>query len=428
MIRLPIADNVYLNYIPQTRFKANYLTMNFLTPLDGSTAANNALVPRVLAQGCRAYPTTIALAERLQSLYNLSLSRNRVFKRGETQVICQSAWMLDNSMVPDNTDILGGALDIMGEIWFRPMTEGSGFLTAFTEHAKNDTVDGIRALINNKSNYAPYRCNQEMCRGERYGISVVGTEQDVLSATAESVYDAYRSLLSGARCEIFYVGRGGEDRVAAKFADLFSSVERVKPQPLSTEVIREVKSVKEIIEDQPVQQGKLSLGFRTGLTEADGGRAVMLMLNEIYGSGPVSKLFMNVRERMGLCYHCSSAMDLIKGTMMVNCGIDPAKKEIAKAEILHQLDEMRQMHITDAEFDAAKKSIRSAIKQVYDEPSSMEMWWLGRMLSGRDTSPEDEIDRIEGVTKADVASAAQKIQLDTVYFMNGTGGEVCEDE
>ncbi|MBQ1976036.1 MAG: insulinase family protein, partial [Clostridia bacterium] len=248
MIRLPIADNVYLNYIPQTRFKANYLTMNFLTPLDGSTAANNALVPRVLAQGCRAYPTTIALAERLQSLYNLSLSRNRVFKRGETQVICQSAWMLDNSMVPDNTDILGGALDMMGEIWFRPMTEGSGFVTTFTEHAKNDTVDRIRALINNKSNYAPYRCNQEMCRGERYGISVVGTEQDVLSATAESVYDAYRSLLSGARCEIFYVGRGGEDRVAAKFADLFSSVERVKPQPLSTEVIREVKSVKEIIE------------------------------------------------------------------------------------------------------------------------------------------------------------------------------------
>lgn len=58
----------------------------------------------------------------------------------------------------------------------------------------------------------------------------------------------------------------------------------------------------------------------------------------------------------------------------------------------------------------------------------MEMWWLGRMLSGRDTSPEDEIDRIDGVTKADVASAAQKIQLDTVYFMNGTGGEVCEDE
>ena len=186
--------------------------------------------------------------------------------------------------------------------------------------------------------------------------------------------------------------------------------------------------MKEIVEGQPVQQGKLSLGFRTGLTEADGGRAVMLMLNDIYGSGPVSKLFMNVREKLGLCYYCSSAMDLIKGTMMVNCGIDPAKKEIAQAEILHQLDEIRQMHITDAEFDAAKKSLRSAIRQVYDEPSSMEMWWLGRMLSGRDTSPEDEIDRIEGVTKADVASAAQKIQLDTVYFMNGTGGEVADDE
>ena len=86
------------------------------------------------------------------------------------------------------------------------------------------------------------------------------------------------------------------------------------------------------------------------------------------------------------------------------------------------------MHITDAEFDAAKKSLRSAIRQVYDEPSSMEMWWLGRMLSGRDTTPEEEIAHIENVTKSDVAAAAQNIQLDTVYFMNGTGGEVADDE
>ena len=79
MIRAQIADDVFLNYIPQTRFKANYLTMNFLTPMDRETAAGNALVPRILSQGCTAYPGTIDLAERLQSLYNLSFSRNRVF-------------------------------------------------------------------------------------------------------------------------------------------------------------------------------------------------------------------------------------------------------------------------------------------------------------------------------------------------------------
>ena len=78
--------------------------------------------------------------------------------------------------------------------------------------------------------------------------------------------------------------------------------------------------------------------------------------------------------------------------------------------------------------DAAKKSIRSAIKQVYDEPSSMEMWWLGRMLSGRTVMPEEEIAHIEQITREDVARAAAGICLDTVYFMEGTGGEVDEDE
>lgn len=401
--------------------------MNFLSPLDTSTAAENALVPRILSQGCVRYPGAIALAEHCQSLYNLSLSRNRVFKRGETQVICQSAWMLDNSMVPDGTDVLGGALDVLCDLWFDPIIEDCVFPRAFTEHAKTDTMDGIRALINNKNNYAPFRCNQEMCRKERYGISVVGSMTDVEAATSESVYAAYQRMLTGSRCEIFYVGRGGEGRVMEKFTQAFRRIPRGDILPLSTEVVREVQAVREVREAQPAQQSKLSLGFRTGITEADGGRAVMLMLNEIFGSGPVSRLFMNVREKLGLCYYCSSSMDLIKGTMMVNCGIDVQKKAEAQAEILHQLEEIRAGAISDAELDAARKSLRSAIRQIYDEPTSMEMWWLGRMLSGRSVSPEEEIIHIESVTKDDIAAAAQRIQLDTVYFMEGTGGEVADD-
>ena len=428
MIRSRITDSVYLNYIPHTRFKTNYLTVNFLVPLESSTSAEYALVPQILSQGCAAYPTVKALAERYQSLYNLSVSRNRVFKRGEVQVICQSAWMLDNTMVPDGTDVLQGALDVLGDLWFQPLVQDGVFSTAFTEHAKRDTADSIRALINNKNSYAPFRCNQEMCRCERYGVSSVGSMENVNSVTAENAWGAYKRLLAGVRCEIFYVGRGGEERVAETFAELFSRQSRNVHENLTTDVVRAVQSVKEIREEQPVQQSKLSLGFRTGITEADGGRAVMLMFNEIFGSGPVSKLFMNVREKLGLCYYCSSSMDLIKSVMMVNCGIDGDKKEMAQAEILRQLDLIRRGKITAEELQAAKISLRSAIRQIYDEPSSMEMWWLGRMLSGRTITPEEEIANIERITVKDIAEAASGICLDTVYFMEGTGGEADEDE
>ena len=428
MIRRKITDSVYLNYIPHNRFKTNYLTVNFLVPLHETMAADNALVPQILSQGCIPYPETRLLAERYQSLYNLSVSRNRVFKRGETQIVSQSAWMLDNSLVPDGTDVLRGALDVLSDIWFHPVADAGMFSDVFTDHARTDTVDSIRAMINNKNSYAPFRCNQEMCRGEKYGISAVGSMADVEKTTPVSTFAAYERLLNSARCEIFYVGRGGEDLVADAFARNFAGIVRTEPQKLATDVIRKVSAIKEISETQPVRQSKLSLGFRTGLTEADGGRAVMLVLNEIFGSGPVSKLFMNVREKLGLCYHCSSSMDLIKGVMMVNCGIDGDKKEMAQAEILRQLDLIRLGEITEDELRAAKISLRSAIRQIYDEPSSMEMWWLGRMLSGRNLMPEEEIAHIEKITREDVAQAASGICLDTVYFMEGTGGEVDEDE
>jgi predicted Zn-dependent peptidase len=264
-----------------------------------------------------------------------------------------------------------------------------------------------------------------MCAGEAYGIPRLGDEATTEKLTLKKLHTVYSKLISTSRLELFYSGSADLKRVEQALLAAFSTLprENVEGIPATAEhpARGEVKYVEEAMD---VTQGKLGMGFSCGSDDS----AAILMGNTLFGGSSNSKLFMNVREKLGLCYYCSSAMDLIKGTMMVNCGIDPAKKEIAQAEILHQLDEIRQMHITDAEFDAAKKSLRSAIRQVYDEPSSMEMWWLGRMLSGRDTTPEEEIAYIENVTKSDVAAAAQNIQLDTVYFMNGTGGEVADDE
>ena len=73
--------------------------------------------------------------------------------------------------------------------------------------------------------------------------------------------------------------------------------------------------------------------------------------------------------------------------------------------------------ITDAELDAAKKSLRCALMQIEDDPGSMAMWELGRRLSGRTVSPAEELAQIEALSRADISSAAQRITLDTVYFM-----------
>ncbi|MBQ4043602.1 MAG: insulinase family protein [Clostridia bacterium] len=418
--RIRIADGVWLTVIPCDSFKSNYLFMHFIAPLEKETAADGAMFPRILRCGCGAFPDITAVTRQTQMLYGATLGGFSAGKRGEMQIFTQSAWMLDNRVVPDGTDVFGGTMDLFEELWFRPLAEEDGFLSKYTETEKNILCDGLRARINNKNSYAVLRARQEMFAGERFGISESGELDTVQAVTPQSAYRMYQHVLRHSPCELIYIGHGKTDDVAARLSKMFCGVHRESWRMPKTEVIRRASSVREIHEQQPANQSKLSLGFRTGTCEADGSRPVTLMLNEIYGNSPLSKLFMNVREKRSLCYYCSSAPEQIKGVLFVNCGISADKKEEAQSEILQQLEDIRNGNITDTEMEAARKSLCSAMTQIQDEPESMAAWYFSRRLSGNEVTVEEEMEQIRSVTRQQIADAAQKLSLDTVYFMEGT--------
>lgn len=396
--------------------------MHFITPLAEETAASRALIPRVLRRGCTPYPTMRSITERLQELYNASLSTGGVSKLGEMQVITQTAWMLEDDVVPAGSDILGGVLSLFSDVWFHPLLRANQFDEDYTMGEKRTLTDSIRARINNKNAYAAMRCAQEMCRMEKYAVAETGTVESVAAASPESVYAAYGELLRSMPCEIYYVGRSDAGRVAEVLRRSFDNVKRSNLIHAATDVVRRADTVREVTEDQPTAQAKLSLGFRMGVCEADGKLPQMLLFNELFGASPTAKLFMNVREKLSLCYYCSSRIENLKGTMLVSCGIENEKKQAAQEEILAQLEDIRQGRISDSELEAAKKSLRCAFMQMGDDPASLARWEFGRRLSGRaDASPEKELAVIESLGRADMAELARGITLDTVYFMRAAG-------
>ena len=80
------------------------------------------------------------------------------------------------------------------------------------------------------------------------------------------------------------------------------------------------------------------------------------LMDQIYGDGSQSKLFLNAREKKSLCYFCASSYDEVNGVIVVGCGIDNADVDAAKNEILFQLEELRNGNITDEEIRFAKES------------------------------------------------------------------------
>ena len=168
-----------------------------------------------------------------------------------------------------------------------------------------------------------------------------------------------------------------------------------------------------------ITQGKLTLGFRTGISVYDSGYTAFSLFNEIFGGSPSSKLFMNVREKLSLCYYCSAIPEAHKGLLFVASGIEVENKQKAQEEILNQLEDIKQGKISDEEFDSAVKSLVNGYSELDDDPQSLSLWYYGRMLAGLDGTPQDVCEKIKALEKEDVVKASSGIKLDTVYFLKG---------
>ena len=415
MERREIASGVFLNVIETTSFKTNDLSLNFLIPLAEDTAAKAALLPSVLRRGTRSWPDMAALERRLDMLYEAEI-QPRVFRKGEVQAFGFTLECLDRAYIPDGTDSLDGALDVLYELLYEPRLENGAFLPAYVAGEKNNQIDAIRAEINNKDSYARRRCLALLCQGEAYAVPVQGTEETVRALTPESLYDFYRWVLERVPVELYFVGRP-ESLPLEKLKKLFSA-RRAPIDPLPrTQVIRTAGPLREQVEDQPVTQGKLCLGFRSGITAADETYPAFLVFCEIFGGSATSLLFMNVREKLGLCYYCSAIADTQKGVMLVASGIDVANRDKAEKEILHQLETMREGVFSDEDMEAARLSLCDSYRGITDSPSGLEQWYMARLLAGKPLSPAEMMQRVTEVTREQVQQVARGISLEMIYFL-----------
>ena len=136
----------------------------------------------------------------------------------------------------------------------------------------------------------------------------------------------------------------------------------------------------------------------------------------------------NVREKLQLCYYASSAVVLRKGLMLVSSGISFENFEAARAEILAQLDAVKNGEISDDELLWAKRSVASDLRSTLDSQGELEGFWLGQAVDGLDSAPAELAALAEEVTKEDVTAIARSGELDLVYFLCGEDAEDEEDD
>ena len=168
-----------------------------------------------------------------------------------------------------------------------------------------------------------------------------------------------------------------------------------------------------------VSQGKLCMGFVTPVVNRDKEFPAMQVFNTVFGAGMTSKLFLNVREAMSLCYSIGSSYYGAKGILTVGAGIDFDKEQLTRDEILRQLDACRRGEITQEELTAGKEALLSSLRATSDSPGAIEGYYATAHLSGLNMTPERYMEVVEKVSLADVVAAARTVTLHSTYFLKG---------
>lgn len=414
---IELAPGVTLRAMQTDKFKTSCFSVNFLRPHCRQTAAADALLPSLLLRATERYPDIRSISMHLDELYGTGFG-TLVRRKGEVKLTGFYADFIDDAFLPDGEAIFPAIIDFLREVLYHPLTEDGCFCAKIVEGEKQNLINAIEANLNDKRTYATVRMLEAMCGDEAYGTPRLGCAEDARAVTPQSLWEHYKTVLRTSRIEIFYAGRYSPEEAAAQFGKVFSGERGTDFVPVRTEVRRAAGEVKEIAEAMDVTQGKLVIGLRTGVTVSDPDYPALLLLNAVYGGCITSKLFVNVREKRSLCYYASASLEKYKGLMLVSSGVAFENYETAKQAILQELEACKNGEITGEEIEQARRYITFALRSTMDSPSRLDEFYIGGAVESGDDIPE-LIEKLNALTAADLQAAAQKLSVDTIYFLKG---------
>ncbi len=418
LVRKEIGNGAFMNSVKEEKFKSDRITLCLVTPLCRETTTVNALVPFVLRKGCKSCPDFTELNKKLAQMYGAILDAD-VAKHGDSQIIEVSIQFTDDRYAIGGENMIETAAKLLSDIVFEPNFDEKGhFPEIDLELEREYLIDTIESDLNDKRVYAIGKAASLVFGDEPFGVKRYGYAKDAKEITAESLANAWKNLVKTARIEVMFTGPGNAEIAEKVFAKRISEVKR-EYTPQVHAKITPYSELKTAEEEMDIVQGKLVLIFRMGAPETEKEKNAARVFSALYGGTTFSKLFLNVREKMSLCYYASSHFERASGVLLVDCGIEFENRDAAQKEIIKQLCDMGEGDFTAEELGDTKRTIVNALGSVGDTLGSVEGWYMTGILENNIITTEEDAAAIEEITAEDVISAAKRAKLAAVFFLKG---------
>lgn len=405
-----------LHFIKTDIFKTITMKVIFHTPIIKEDITKGNILSDILLQSTKEYKTRRDLTIKSEDLYaaDIYTSNQRVGNYIMTSFILQT---LNDKYTEENN--FEESIKFLHEIIFNPDVEEERFKEDKLELVKSNATLALNSIKEDAANYSLIRMSEAYDKTSPISYRMTGYLEDLDKITEENLYEYYERMLDNDYVDIFILGDINEKELLPIIKKYFK-FKKVKKRKASYYLPNKKPRKRRLFAKETTKNSQSKLAIACPITKmTDYEKNYSLLLaNIILGGTGDSKLFKEVREENSLCYTIRSNYNRLDNLMVINAGIDNINFDKAVELITKNVQDMKKGKFTDSDINVAKEFYKTSAESLMESPSRIINEVLTEEILGVEPLSE-RVRKIEKVTKKDIMRACKKINMDTVFLLEG---------
>jgi predicted Zn-dependent peptidase len=299
------------------------------------------------------------------------------------------------------------AVDVISDLLLNPLFEQEEI-----DRERGVIIEEINMYEDNPMATAEILSEMELFgKNHPLGYDIAGPKDNIRTVTRNQIMK-YRDTHYRTDNMVIAVAGNVPASVYKDIDKAFSVMEKPKTRkPKPKKFVYKQRSPRVLVQKKPTAQSHLALSF-PGPTYTQKDAAAYRVLARILGGGMSSRLFIQVRERKGLCYYIRAGLTSYEdqGAFTIQAGFDTKRINKAADAIIEQLQLIRDEGVTKEELQQAKDGISGAMSIQMEDSENVAQWWSNQALFQKTGKTVQQYERaIQKVTKKQVEAVAQKM-------------------
>jgi len=248
-------------------------------------------------------------------------------------------------------------------------------------------------------------------RGHSLARKIIGPKSVISKITRKDLLDYRQAFYYGANSVVAVAGKVQTDKTLKLIDKYFSKFNSKKDELVIDEFKDKQNQPRLELKRKKTEQVHLALGV-PAFQDEDSRTPAVKLLSIILGTGMSSRLFIEAREKRGLCYSIYSAVSTYEdtGDFMIKAGLDVNRLEPALQLIIKELKKLKQKGVTAKELKKAKDFVKGSTALSLEDSETQAAWYAREIIYGEKIlTPTEKLKRLEKVTVAQVNQAAREL-------------------